>query len=105
MTPKKSTYKLAKGTLPWQPGDEKPEDAIRRLRNGEPPSGGTNVQKPASLKREYLLQSAALLVIFKVASLKDISAVTGLPIVDILETIATFDSSPAVSYDRNGHKL
>jgi hypothetical protein len=105
MTPKKSTYKLAKGALPWQPGDEKPEDALRRLRNGEPPAGGTNVQKPASLKREYLLQSAALLVIFEVASLKEVSAVTGLPVEDILETIQTFDSSPDVSYDRNGRKL
>ena len=105
MTPKKSTYKNAKGVLPWHAGDEKPEDAIRRLRNGESPTGGTNVQKPASLKREYLLQSAALLVVFEVANLKEVSQVTGLPVEDILETIKTFDSSPDVSYDRNGRKL
>jgi hypothetical protein len=29
------SYKAARGILPWRPGDELPEDAIRRLRNGE----------------------------------------------------------------------
>jgi len=29
------TYKDAKGVLPWRPGDEKPEDSIRRLRDGK----------------------------------------------------------------------
>jgi hypothetical protein len=76
----------------------------------EPYTAYTNVQKPESSQREpparaYLLQSAALLVVFEVASLKDISAVTGLPVEDILEAIHSFDSSPDVSYDRNGRKL
>jgi hypothetical protein len=27
------SYKRARGVLPWQPGDEKPEDTLRRMRN------------------------------------------------------------------------
>jgi len=34
--PTKHSYKNARGVIPWVEGDELPEDAIRRLRDGAP---------------------------------------------------------------------
>jgi hypothetical protein len=34
--PTKHSYKNARGAIPWKEGDELPEDAIRRLRDGTP---------------------------------------------------------------------